>query len=352
VRLVPEIGWRRAGENGARLDPRLIPLLREIGRRATLRAAAAQLGISYRSAWDMLLAQSEAAGGTLVTLEQGRGAKLTPLAERLLAADEAARSQLLRLEPGLAVVLAAGERGAKGRALRVAASHDPLLAAFVDEPATRAELALELQFKGSADSLAEYAAGRADLAGFHVPLRDSAAAGEDSLLARLSARRDRLIRFAEREQGLMLAPGNPKRIRALADLARKGLLFVNRQRGSGTRLLFDQLLAEQGIDAADIGGYRDEEFTHLAVAVSVAAGRADAGFGVHAAAARFGLEFVPLQRERYWFAVRARNVDDAPLERFRAGLAGRAFKRIARGFVGYDVSGAGEVCAIDARGGA
>ncbi|HKI63165.1 MAG TPA: substrate-binding domain-containing protein, partial [Burkholderiales bacterium] len=170
--------------------------------------------------------------------------------------------------------------------------------------------------------------------------------------ARLSARRDRLIRFAEREQGLMLAPGNPKRIRALADLARKGLLFVNRQRGSGTRLLFDQLLAEQGIDAADIGGYRDEEFTHLAVAVSVAAGRADAGFGVHAAAARFGLEFVPLQRERYWFAVRARNVDDAPLERFRAGLAGRAFKRIARGFVGYDVSGAGEVCAIDARGGA
>jgi len=352
VRLVPEIGWRRAGENGARLDPRLIPLLREIGRRATLRAAAAQLGISYRSAWDMLLAQSEAAGGTLVTLEQGRGAKLTPLAERLLAADEAARSQLLRLEPGLAVVLAAGERGAKGRALRVTASHDPLLAAFVDEPATRAELALELQFKGSADSLAEYAAGRADLAGFHVPLRDGAAAGEDPLLARLSARRDRLIRFAEREQGLMLAPGNPKRIRALADLARKGLLFVNRQRGSGTRLLFDQLLAEQGIDAADIGGYRDEEFTHLAVAVSVAAGRADAGFGVHAAAARFGLEFVPLQRERYWFAVRARNVDDAPLERFRAGLAGRAFKRIARGFVGYDVSGAGEVCAIDARGGA
>jgi len=352
MRLVPEIGWRRAGQDGARLDARLIPLLREIGRRATLRAAAAHLDISYRSAWDLLLAQSEAAGGTLVTLEQGRGAKLTPLAERLLAADEAARSQLLRLEPGLAVVLAAGERGAKGRALRVAASHDPLLAAFVDEPATRAELALELQFKGSADSLAEYAAGRADLAGFHVPLRDEAAPGDDPLLARLSPRRDRLIRFAEREQGLILAPGNPKRIRSLADLARRRLQFVNRQRGSGTRLLFDQLLAQQGIDAAHIGGYRDEEFTHLAVAVSVAAGRADAGFGVHAAAARFGLEFLPLQRERYWFAVRARNVDEAPFARFRAALAGRAFNRIARGFVGYDVRGAGEVCAIDARGGA
>ncbi|MGH8736317.1 MAG: substrate-binding domain-containing protein [Burkholderiales bacterium] len=352
MRLVPEIGWRRAGQDGVRLDARLLPLLREIARRATLRAAAAHLGISYRSAWDMLLAQCEAAGGSLVTLEQGRGAKLTPLAERLLAADEAARSQLLRLEPGLAVVLAAGERGAGGRALRVAASHDPLLAAFVDEPATRAELALELQFKGSADSLADYTAGRADLAGFHIPLRDAGAADDDPLLARLSARRDRLIRFAEREQGLMLAPGNPKRIRGLADLARKKLQFVNRQRGSGTRLLFDELLAQQGIDATAIDGYRDEEFTHLAVAVSVAAGRADAGFGVHAAAARFGLEFLPLQRERYWFAVRARNVGDAPLERFRAGLAGRAFKRIARGFVGYDVSGAGEVCALGARGGA
>ena len=128
--------------------------------------------------------------------------------------------------------------------------------------------------------------------------------------------------------------------------------FVNRQRGSGTRLLFDELLAQQDIDAADIEGYRDEEFTHLAVAVSVAAGRADAGFGVHAAAARFGLDFIPLQRERYWFAARARSIGDAPLERFRSGLAGRAFKRLARGFVGYDVSGAGEVCAVDARSGA
>ena len=174
----------------------------------------------------------------------------------MLFRSEAARSQLLRLEPGLAVVLAAGERGAKGRALRIAASHDPLLAAFVDEPATQAELALELQFKGSADSLTEYTAGRADLAGFHIPLRDADAAEEDPLLARLSPRRDRLIRFAEREQGLMLAPGNPKRIRGLADLARKGLQFVNRQRGSGTRLLFDHLLAQQGIDSTAIGGYQ------------------------------------------------------------------------------------------------
>ena len=344
VRLVPEIGWRRAGQDGARLDARLLPLLREIRQRATLRAAAAHLRISYRSAWDLLLSQSKVAGGILVTLEQGRGAHITPLAERLLAADDAARGQLLALEPKLAVALAAGERGATGRALRLSASHDPLLAAFVDAPAVKAGIALELQFRGSLESLAEFAAGRADLAGFHVP-----ESGPDTAVTgRLRPRRDRLIRFAMREQGLMLPPGNPKHVRGLADLARKRLRFVNRQRGSGTRLLIDQLLAEESIDPARISGYGDEEFTHLAVAVSVAAGRADAGFGVQAAAARFGLDFVPLRRERYWFAVRARAADDPPIARFRAALAGRAFRRLAHRFVGYDVRDAGELCGAEA----
>ena len=348
TRLVPEIGWRRAGQGGTPLDPRLLPLLREIARRATLRAAAAHLGISYRAAWDLLLAQSAAAGGALVTLEQGRGARLTPLAERLLAADDAARKQLSRLEPELAVVLAAAERGAEGRALHVVASHDPLLAAFVEQPATRARVALELSFKGSLDSLADYAAGRADLAGFHLPLREAGVPLPGPLTKLLSNRRDRLIRFALREQGLMLPPGNPKRVRGLADLVRKRLRFINRQRGSGTRMLLDELLAEQHIDSGRIPGYGDEEFTHLAVAVSVAAGRAQAGFGVRAAAARFGLDFLPLSRERYWFAVRARAADDPPVERFCAALAGRAFRRLAQTFVGYDVRGAGELCGVEA----
>jgi len=341
-RLLPDIGWRRAGPGGARLDARLLPLLREIRQRATLRSAAVRLGISYRTAWALLSTQAGVAGGALVVLEQGRGAHLTPLAERLLAADDTARSQLLALEPKLAVALAAGERGAAGRALRVCASHDPLLAAFAELPALKAEVALEIQFRGSLDSLAEFTARRADVAGFHVP----EGVVDASLRGRLSARRDRLIRFAGREQGLILPAGNPKRLRGLADLSRRGVRFINRQRGSGTRLLLDQLLAEGGLDPVRIRGYGDEEFTHLAVAVSVAAGRADAGFGVHAAAARFGLEFIPLRRERYWFAVRARAAGDPPVERFCAALAGRAFRRLAQGFVGYDVRGAGELCDV------
>jgi len=346
-RLIPEVGWRRAADAGARLDARLLPLLREIGARATLRAAAARRGVSYRAAWDLLTSQAELAGGALTVLERGRGAHLTPLAERLLAADDAARKALARLESSLAVSVYAAERGARARALRLSASHDPLLSAFAEAPAIRAAVTLQLQFKGSLESLADFAAGRADLAGFHVSSGAEAGPG-GPLRAQLHPRRDRLLRFAEREQGLMLAAGNPKRIRSLGDLTRRGVRMVNRQRGSGTRLLADELLAQAGLDAKAIRGYGDEEFTHLAVAVSVAAGRADAGFGVRAAAARFGLEFLPLRRERYWFAVRARMAEQPALARFRDALGARAFRRIARRFVGYDTTGAGELCTLQA----
>lgn len=341
ARLIPEVAWRRAGLDGGALDARLLPLLRAISRTGTLRAGALAVGMSYRSCWDLLVAQTSLAGGALVVLQRGRGTRLTPMADRLIAADDEVRMRLASMESALAVVVSPNERGAKGRALRIVASHDPLLSAFVQAASTRAKIAVDLQFKGSLDSLAEYCAGRSDLAGFHVLQTYSARLP-------LNPKRDRLIRFAEREQGLMLAAGNPRGVHALSDLARPRMRFVNRQRGSGTRLLFDELLATAGIERSAIAGYDEEEFTHLAVAVSVAAGRADAGFGVHAAAARFGLAFVPLHRETYWLATRARLVDDPLLLRFRAALRGRPFLRLANGFVGYDVRGAGEVTTVQA----
>jgi molybdate-binding protein len=123
---------------------------------------------------------------------------------------------------------------------------------------------------------------------------------------------------------------------------------VNRQRGSGTRLLLDQLLAQRGLRAADIRGYNTEEFTHPAVAATIAAGRADAGFGVKAAATRFGLDFLPLRRERYWFALRARDQDNAAIQAFLKALGGDELRRMARHFPGYDARGAGELCPLEA----
>jgi molybdate transport repressor ModE-like protein len=345
MKLVPEVSWRavawrESGREAAPLDARLISLLREISTHATLRAAAEALGLSYRSAWDLLAAEARALGAPLVVMARGRGARLAPLGERLLAADATVRRELGRLH--VAVSITAAERASATRRLRakatrrlrVAASHDLLLAEFCELQG----LPVELAFKGSVDALAALSRGDADLAGFHL--------SEGTEI--LHPRRHRLVRFAERSQGLMLAKGNPKRVRGLADLGAKRLRFVNRQRGSGTRVLLDAMLGEQGVPASDIRGYGTEEFTHLAVAATVASGRADAGFGVEAAAARFGLEFLPLRRERYWFALRARDQSSAALRGFLDALRGRDLRRLARQFAGYDVRAAGELCELQA----
>ncbi len=116
-----------------------------------------------------------------------------------------------------------------------------------------------------------------------------------------------------REQGLIVAPGNPLALAKVDDLTRPGLRYVNRQRGAGTRALLDHELATRGIDPADIPGYTREEHTHLAVAAAVAAGRADAGLGILAAARAFGLGFVPVAQEPYDLVLRADTLDDERL---------------------------------------
>jgi molybdate-binding protein len=121
----------------------------------------------------------------------------------------------------------------------------------------------------------------------------------------------------------MLAAGNPLGIHGLADLARLRARFVNRQKGSGTRLWFDRLLAEHGLAPADIRGYAGEEFTHQAVAALIASGAAEAGFGARAAAERFGLAFLPLGWECYHLAVSA-SLPDASFDGLARTLAERA----------------------------
>jgi putative molybdopterin biosynthesis protein len=118
-----------------------------------------------------------------------------------------------------------------------------------------------------------------------------------------------VIRLVHRDQGLLVATGNPTEIAGIDDLVRPGLRYVNRQRGAGTRALLDYELARHGLDPAQISGYSREEHTHLAVAAAVAAGRADAGMGILAAARAFGLDFIPVAREPYDLVMRATVAD-------------------------------------------
>jgi putative molybdopterin biosynthesis protein len=151
-----------------------------------------------------------------------------------------------------------------------------------------------------------------------------------------------VVRLVHRDQGLMVAPGNPLDLTGIGDLPRAGVRYVNRQRGAGTRVLLDFELGRLGVNPDDIAGYAREEPTHLAVAAAVAAGRADAGLGIMAAARAFGLDFVPVTQEPYDLVVAAEAMDSpllAPLwsllrsDRFQAAvteLGGYTTKEMGR----------------------
>ena len=351
MKLVPALRWHIDDGAGEELDLRLLPLLGAIAATGSLAAAVAALGISYRAAWGLLRDCQRKLGAPLVLLERGRGASLAATGAQLIRAQQAAVHRLARILPGLAVDLGAAKRRAEpptGLRLRVAASHDLALAALAATLPASAGIGLELSVMGSLHALREFGEGRADVAGFHVPIDGVVTSDVAPFLRWLRARRDRLVRFVDREQGLILARGNPARVRSLRDVAERNLRFVNRQRGSGTRLLIDQMLAAEHIEPSALEGFGNEEFTHPAVAATVASGGADAGFGLRAAAAEYGLAFVPLVRERYFLAVRAKDATQPPVARLLDALRSPAFARRVRRLPGYECAGAGSLTGLEA----
>jgi putative molybdopterin biosynthesis protein len=353
MRLVPMLSWTLATDPVEALDPRLEPLLEAVAATASLAAAIVDCGISYRAAWGLLREYQRKLGVPLVELERGRGARLAPAGKRLVAAHRSAKARLERVLPGLGIDLGAdvARRSSTAMArLRVAASHDIALAALRDVVPGAVSLKLELAFMGSLHALEQFAERRVDMGGFHVPLGSSAEGALAPFRRLLRTRRDRLIRFVDRDQGFMFPRGNPARVHGFRDLARKRLRFVNRQLGSGTRLLIDRIIADENLDPAALIGYPDEEFTHPAVAAMVASGAADAGFGLRAAAAEYGLAFVPRIRERYYLAVRASAVETPAVVRLIEALQGPVFARIAGRLHGYRREAAGTVVGVDAIG--
>ena len=281
------------------LDARLVPLLRRVAQEGSLNRAVVSLKLSYRHAWGLLGRMEEALGQPLVLMERGRGARLSPAAEKLLEADELATSMLNRELAGTLRALdpvTASPRRRPENPLIIHASHDLALAELKHLLARAKTARLDLHVRGSLDCLASLARAECEIAGFHVPESDADRMAFEPYRPLLKSRSLRLVRFVSRSQGLMVARGNPKRLRALADLANRGARFVNRQAESGTRLAFDRLIGAAGVRPAQIRGYEVEEFTHAAVAATIASGMADAGFGIEAAARRQGLDFVRSQR--------------------------------------------------------
>ncbi len=198
---------------------------------------------------------------------------------------------------------------------------------------------------GSQGGLVALRRGEAHLAGAHLL---DPASGEYNLSAvqqYLPGLPVRLVTWVGREQGLLVAPGNPKQIHDLQDLVRPDVRFVNRQRGAGTRVLLDYHLGQLGIANEQIKGYAQEEYTHLAVAAAVASGRADCGLGVTAAAQALGLDFIPLYQERYDFVIPKTSLEGPLLDPLWDLMQNPGFRQAIAAMPGYDIRPMGTVVA-------
>jgi molybdate transport repressor ModE-like protein len=315
---------------------RLVDLLAAIRDVGALGGAAAAVGMSYRAAWGLLRQCADALGVPLVIMERGRGSRLSELGQAIVELDREARLALGEVhapwERRLQQLLRPPATPVAPERLRLAASHDLALADWLER---ERDETLDLFWQGSEEALAALGNDECDVAGFHVPETWSAAQTAAWLGRWLTPRIHVCLPLMRRRQGLLVAAGNPLRIRTLADLSRSGVRLVNRQRGSGTRSLIDQLLAANGLRPEQITGYRHEEFTHEAIAATVASGQADAGLGIEAAAHRLGLDFVPLVWERYGFALRAGIAASTSGQRLLAKLQGPKFHRHLADLPGY-----------------
>lgn len=262
--------------------------------------------------------------GVLTSLVRADGLLVVPAGKEGHHAGEEVRVQLLR---GLDEI---------ERTIVAIGSHDLVLDLAASELRTINPLVtLASSNVGSLGGLAALRDGLCHIAGSHLldpvtgeytlPYVDRILAGEDVAV----------IRLVHREQGLIVAPGNPLGLSGIEDLTRPGLRYVNRQRGAGTRMLLDYELGRRGIDPEAVSGYTREEHTHLAVAAAVAAGRADTGLGIMAAARAFGLDFVPVAREPYDLVLRARDVDSPLLAPLWDLLARPGFRAQVEALGGY-----------------
>ncbi len=205
---------------------------------------------------------------------------------------------------------------------------------------------------GSLGGLLALRRGEAHLAGVHLLDEATGEYNVPYVRQHLSDRAVMLVTLAHREQGLLVAPGNPLGIRGIADLTRADVRFINRQRGAGTRLLLDYELRRAGLAAQRIRGYDREVYTHMATAVAVASGAADAGLGILAASRAMGLDFIPIARERYDLAVPLEHLGSPLIERVLAILDSPAFKDAVAGLGGYDLSETGKRIPVDMWSGA
>jgi len=330
----------------------LMALLQSVDEQGSISAAARALGLSYRHVWGELKRWETSLGHSLIVWEKGQSARLSEFGTKLMWAERqtqarlAAQIQALRadLERTFAIAF-----DPQAHVLTCYASHDAALAHLQGQAAGRG-LHLDVRFCGSVDAIRALNEGRCLIAGFHVPLQPQA----ESLSALtfrplLQPGRHKLIGFADRSQGLMVPRGNPLALDSLRAVARQRARLALRDKGSGTRLLFDEMAQHAGLSANDFALTPHEEPSHQACAAAVAGGLADVALGIASAAASQGLDFVPLQAERYYLVCLKSAVEAPAVVALRQLLQTLAWRQSLEQLPGYQAEQAGQVQSLRAE---
>jgi molybdate transport repressor ModE-like protein len=313
--------WRFHKEGSPQTIVVMLGILNEIRRTGKLTSAASHAQLSYRHVWNLIEQWSEFFGVPLVETQRGKGTKLSEFGEKLVWAGQRTQARLGPQLENLAQELATEIKPflRTGPAvIRVHASHGfavPKLRELLDQTPG---IAIDLRYVSNQNSLASLAQGACDIAGVHLPRGELRQQNIEACKKWLDPREHRVISFVTREMGLIVKRGNP----------------------------LDQLLALNKVDETRINGLEQIEFTHAAVAAYVASDMADASFGVEAAARQFGLDFVRLLTEDYFFVCRRAFLETEPMQRLLEVVKGPAFREAVASLPGYRAVNTGEVGTI------
>ncbi len=271
------------------------------------------------------------AAGSITTLTRAEGIMRIPALSEGLNQGEAVEAELLVDEEEI------------NNTVVVIGSHDITIDLLGDEIRRRGyNIRISSGNVGSLGGLTALRKGICHMAGSHLLDRETGEYNISYIKRYIKGLKVSVFHLVQRDQGLILAKGNPKKIKGVQDLTRQDVTFVNRQAGSGTRVLFDYLLGELGIKPESVRGYDHEEFTHMAVAVDVLSGAADCGLGIYAAAKALNLDFVPLEREQYDLIFPSAFLEIPAIQAVLETIRSQGFRERVRSLGGYDPAKSGQ----------
>jgi putative molybdopterin biosynthesis protein len=272
------------------------------------------------------------AAGSITTLTRAEGIIRIPALSEGISQNEEIEAELLVEEEDLLNTVV------------IIGSHDINIDILADEIRWQGHnIRISSGNVGSLGGLIALKKGACHMAGSHLLDAETGQYNISYIKRYLKGVRISLFHLVLRDQGLIVAKGNPKGIKGIEDLAGSDIVFVNRQAGSGTRVLFDYNLGQLGIEPKAIKGYDHDEFTHMAVAVDVLSGAADCGMGIFAAARALDLDFVPMVREQYDLVIPSAMVEQPNIKVVLDTIRSRHFRERVAALGGYDPSKSGEL---------